>query len=272
MLGASRWSLATASDALVARAQASGVDAFDQLSGELFGVSRVLDENLALRRILSDGGTADERRADLVTSIFGGKVRSDTLEVFADLVARRWAEPRDLVDAAELLGAQAAFLAAEAAGTLDTVEDELYRVARIAAANPELRTVLTDRWLPAERKVALLRDVFAAKVDPVTLAVVEQAVSSLRGRRLESALEGLAALASERHGQVLVEAHVARPMEPLQIERLAAALGRVYGRPARVTEVVDPEVAGGVRIVVGDEVIDGSVARRLEQARQQLAG
>jgi F-type H+-transporting ATPase subunit delta len=271
MLGASRWSLAAASDALVERSRTDGA-ALAEVGPELFAVAGLLETSTDLRRLLSDSGVSDDRRRDVATRLLGNRVRPDTLEIVVDVVGRRWSTSGDLVDAVEQLGAQASFLAAEEAGRIDAVEDELYRLARIVEGNAELRTTLTDRWLPADRKVAVVRELFADRVDATTLAVAEQVVGHPRGRRVEDALEGFARLAAERHAELLAEAHVARPLTPEQVTRLSAALTRVYGRQVRVTVVTDPAVVGGVRVVVGEEVVDGSVARRIEQARSQLAG
>ena len=55
-------------------------------------------------------------------------------------------------------------------------------------------------------------------------------------------------------------------------ERLADALARQYGRPVHLNVVVDPDVIGGMRVEIGDDVIDGTVASRLDDARRRLAG
>ena len=64
----------------------------------------------------------------------------------------------------------------------------------------------------------------------------------------------------------------ARPLDDAQEARLAAVLGRIYGRVVDVQVEVDPEVVGGVRVVIDDEVIDGTVASRLAQVKRTLAG
>jgi F-type H+-transporting ATPase subunit delta len=54
--------------------------------------------------------------------------------------------------------------------------------------------------------------------------------------------------------------------------RLATALERMYGRAVHLNLVVDPSVVGGVRVSIGDEVIDGTVESRLSDARRRLTG
>ena len=55
-------------------------------------------------------------------------------------------------------------------------------------------------------------------------------------------------------------------------DRLAAALSRSYGRTVHLNVVVDPDVIGGIRVEIGDDVIDGTVASRLDDAGRKLAG
>jgi F-type H+-transporting ATPase subunit delta len=64
----------------------------------------------------------------------------------------------------------------------------------------------------------------------------------------------------------------ALPLTERQRARLAAALGRAYGRAIRLNIDVDPEVIGGIRVEVGSEVLDGTIASRLDDARRRLAG
>jgi F-type H+-transporting ATPase subunit delta len=53
---------------------------------------------------------------------------------------------------------------------------------------------------------------------------------------------------------------------------LANALERQYGRPVHLNVMIDPGVIGGIRVEIGDDVIDGTVSSRLDDARRQLAG
>jgi F-type H+-transporting ATPase subunit delta len=62
------------------------------------------------------------------------------------------------------------------------------------------------------------------------------------------------------------------PLSDVQKERLGASLARMVGRQVHLNIDVDPAVLGGVRIQIGDEIIEGTIASRMDGARQGLAG
>ena len=77
-------------------------------------------------------------------------------------------------------------------------------------------------------------------------------------------------MASRERDHALAEVRTAVDLSTEQRERLAEALSRATGRQVDVKIVVDPSVIGGVVARVGDEVFDGSIASRLEDAKQAL--
>jgi F-type H+-transporting ATPase subunit delta len=129
---------------------------------------------------------------------------------------------------------------------------------------------LTDPSLAADRKAAVVRQLVDGGASPATQQVLEYVAGNLRGRRPATAVEEFARLASDQRQRVLAEVRSAITLSPDQQVRLASALSRLQGREVRVNVVVDPEVVGGIVVRVGDDVIDGSVASRLEQARRAV--
>jgi F-type H+-transporting ATPase subunit delta len=270
MRGASRTSLAAASDRLTALATTKAVA--ETMGDELFAVARLLDSEHALRRTLTDPARPAAAKATLVRSLLDERVSAPTLDLLADAVSARWSASRDLADAAEELAVKALTIAAERSRQLDNLEDELFRFGRVVAGQPKLRLALSDPNLPDERKRGLLGALLDGKATPVTERLITEAVLHPRGRSLEATLDTYGRLAAERKQRLIAVVRVASALTEQQQERLAAALAAVYGHDVYLNIVLDPQVVGGMSVQVGDEFIDASVASRLESLRRRLAG
>lgn len=267
MIGASRNSLALVQESLRSR---SGLGDLSAMSAELFAVADVFANEKSLRQNLADSGQPIAARASVIKDVFGTKVSSATLEVLDELVAARWSSDNDLVDAAELLGAQAAFATADKAGSLDRVENELFHFGRAVDASSELQMTLTDPSINSATKSAIVGDLLGSKVDAASLNLIEYVAGHLRGRRVDSVLETFGNLAAAQRNQVVAEVRAAVALDAEQTRRLAAALSKITGKDVRVNVAIDSSVVGGISVAIGEEVFDGTVAARLESARRAL--
>ncbi len=271
MQPASRAALAAARDKLESRiGSADGAD-LDRLGEDLGAVAAVLDEQPVIRRHLADPAVHQQARRKLVEALFAGKLSPLSLEVLADVVASRWSQPRDLIGGVEELARQALLALAERDDSLDDVEDELFRFGRIVSSSTELRAALTDRAASTPAKIELLHRLLGGRADAVTERLVTRLVTAPRGRSLESGIESLSRLAAARRDRMVAVVTSAVPLSDAQKRRLGAALARLYGRQMHLNLDVDPEVLGGIRVQVGDEVINGSIADRLEDAGRRMA-
>ncbi|MFF0159424.1 F0F1 ATP synthase subunit delta [Streptomyces sp. NPDC005263] len=270
MNGASRDALAAARERLDALTDSTSVDA-GSLADELAAVTALLDREVSLRRVLTDPAQAGEAKAELAQRLLGSQVSGSTVDLVSGLVRSRWSQSRDLVDALEELANLADLTAAQKAGTLDSVEDELFRFGRIVTSNTELRAALTDRKATVSAKSELLRSLLGGRAAPTTERLVTRLVAAPRGRSLEAGLESLSKLAADRRDRMVAVVTSAVPLSAPQKRRLGAALAKLYGRTMHLNLDVDPEVLGGIRVQVGDEVINGSIADRIEDAGRRLA-
>jgi F-type H+-transporting ATPase subunit delta len=166
--------------------------------------------------------------------------------------------------------AQALFAVANAESVLGTVEDELYAFGKALEQHTPLREALTDAALPAVNKKAVVRDLLGDRANPVTISLLGFVIEAGRGREIPKIVDELARMASQERQHVLAEVRTAVELTAAQRERLAQALSRATGRQVDVKVVVDPTVVGGVIARVGDEVFDGSIASRLEDAKQAI--
>ena len=269
---ASRVSLATATgalDDLVDRSTAADLGA---LADQLAAVTELLDRQVGVRRALADPSAEPDRREGLVQRLFGDKLDVRAIELLRPLVRDRWSSSADLVDAVEVLSRRAALGVAERSGTLDGVEDELFRFGRILAAEPRLRQALEERSADVGRRIELLDRLVGDRVDPTTRRLLDQAVSAPRGRSLERSVGELVELAAARRERYVAYVTAPGPLTEAQETRLTTSLARIYGRPVSLRLEGDPELLGGLVVRVNDEVIDGSVLSRLSGLRHRLAG
>jgi F-type H+-transporting ATPase subunit delta len=242
------------------------------IARELHSVADLLVDQPRLRRTLADGSTDPDGRASLLGRLLTGRISQPALDIAQTAVRQRWSSPWDLTDGLTLAGDDVVFAAAERAGTLDEVEDELFRFGRVLAGQSDLAALLDDQSVPAERRLGLLRSIIGAKVQRTTQELLEQAVASARSRSVEIAIDHLLGEASRLRSRSVALVLTAVPLTDQQESRLANALTSIYGRQISVRTALDPSVRGGLLIRVGDEVIDGSVATRFAQARAALAG
>ena len=73
-------------------------------------------------------------------------------------------------------------------------------------------------------------------------------------------------------GEGTAVVRVAAPLSEADTTRLAAALAKKYGREVHLNIVVDPAIVGGIKVSIGDDVIDGTISSRLDGAQRALAG
>jgi F-type H+-transporting ATPase subunit delta len=159
---------------------------------------------------------------------------------------------------------------AKAEGNLDTVEDELFRVARTIESNDELRSTLSDQAIPVERRQAVVETLLGGKASPVTTALVSFVVGAGRSRNLPEIIDRLVAKAAEERREAVAEVRTAYPLDEDHRQKLADALSQATGKHVSLKVIVDPTVMGGVVATIGDMVIDGTIRHRLEQLRETL--
>jgi F-type H+-transporting ATPase subunit delta len=239
----------------------------ESLPGDLFAVVDALESSAALRRALTDPGAPEQSRRQLVHSLLDGKVSRTAAEMVADAAAMRWSGGRTFAAALDRQAVRAQLLEADRNGYLEETEDELFRFARTVEANPELRNALSDRAVELRGREELVGQLLAGKVNDATSALAKRAVRA-RERTFAHTIEGFVTLAAALKNRVVATVRVAQPLSAEQRNRLRETLSAQVGRQVAVQEVIDPQVLGGVRVELGDEVIEGTVAGRLEQARR----
>jgi F-type H+-transporting ATPase subunit delta len=268
MHGASRASYTELRERLTAAAR--GAVTAGRVGDELFAVVRLLDGEHGLRRALADPTKPPAEKSAVAGSLLHGKISSATEKLVAEAVAARWATPGELSDAIEQLAIEAFTMAAQFGKTLDDLEDDLFRFARLISGQPGLRLALVGSTGP-DAKASLVADLLSGKVSAVSLSLVTQVLTHPRGRSPQAVLDLCASIAARRREQLVAVVRVAIELSAAQRKRLADALTSAYGQDIHLNVVHDPAVIGGMSVQIGDELVDGTTASRLAAVRRNLA-
>jgi F-type H+-transporting ATPase subunit delta len=247
---------------------ADGADATD-LGDDLFALALTLDGAHSLRRALTEPAVPVEANVRLLRSLLQGQIGESALTVVESALGQRWSSTRDFPDALEQASVSAHVAKADDEGHLDDLEDNLFRFSRIAEANAGLREALGDPSTPLEAKRRLVSDLVVEKVDPTTATLLGQAVAG-RHRSLTNVLAVYQRVAADRRDSMIATVWVAAPLSQAHRDRLADALSAQHSKRIHLNVVVDPTVLGGVRVAMGDEVLDSTVESRLKQAQRRL--
>ncbi|MDQ0868855.1 F-type H+-transporting ATPase subunit delta [Arthrobacter sp. V1I9] len=275
MAGVSSESLATGLAGLEAKLPTASL----QLAKELFGILGMVDSSAGLRRALTDPSRNGDEKSALVRQLVGGKVSADAAEIAGGLAGSRWAAARDIGDALETLAATVVISVAEnksavsASGIsgLEELENDLFSFNQAVASSHEVQRALSEPQASAAAKAALAEKLVPG-VSEEAKVLITQAVTQPRGIKPTRLVERFAELAAKRQQRWIATVSVTRPLTPEQLARLQAGLNAMYGRELKVNVNVDPALIGGIRVQVGDEVLDASVITRLGELQRQLAG
>lgn len=243
----------------------SGVDL--GTARELFAAARVLGESSQLSSALADASAQAGARQKVVEGVFSG-FSPATRSLLSTAVAQRWSSADDLTAAIEELAVRSA---SKAEPNTD-IEGELFQVARVVAANPELELALGSRLGDSAAKGRLIESLLEGRASEATTLIVSSLVQQPRERRVRALLSRALRIVADDRGRTVATVYAASPLGDAQVERLTSALSARYGNQVSLNVVVDPEVVGGLRVEIADDVIDATVSARLHELRQRLAG
>jgi len=242
--------------------------AIDFATGEqLLAAALVVDDSAALRSALADDTAALENRRSIVKAVFGAYTPA-AIAVLETLASQRWSTEDDLVSGIERLGIRALAASAPQSASID---DELFAFATAVSSDPDLELALGSRLGAADGKVALVVNLLGSKASTQTVAILSALVGRPSGRRIAGLIRYAATIVADESNQAIATVTVAAALTTAQTQRLAQALSAKQGSTIRINQIVDPSILGGMRVQIGDEVTDGSIASRLADLRVRLA-
>ena len=239
------------------------------LASEIFAVVDILNRESGLRRAVSDTSSEARARQGLMDADFTSKVSPDCRELLGETTTCKWRSPAALTRALERQGVRAVLRGARQADRFEAVADELFHVSRLVRGQAALQVALGDPNRSVADRQELLTTLVGDCVGEDTLTLARRAVVA-SDSTFEQEIDGYLHIAAEMADRKRAIVTTARALTDVQRAEVVKQLERITGSPIELSEVVDPAVLGGALINLGDEVIDSTVAHRLDQARREL--
>jgi F-type H+-transporting ATPase subunit delta len=138
------------------------------------------------------------------------------------------------------------------------------------ASHPEMQQLADNPKVKPQQVLDVLTGVAKTPLDPKVSNLLSTVVENGRLAALPAIAAQFNALVKSRSGTSDATIESAFPIDAAQLPQVVAALEKRFGRKLNASVVIDPALIGGIRVVVGDEVLDTSVRARLEKMRLAL--
>lgn len=237
---------------------------------ELFGLVDLLIDNPQLCRGLFDSNGSLENRRDLARQIFSENLGEPACEILDAALTVNWNDPREALAALEVQALRVQLRCSEA--DIDEITQQLAALSRAVRNSPELMATITDQTIDLDARRDLISELVPSGSPETVSLLARRAINSVvfGSVAFSENLRNYATASADIRGRQLALTTVAKPLSDRQRQSLSLSLERLYERPTDLLEIIDPEVIGGVRVEIGDEVIDGTIRAKLNEAEHAV--
>jgi F-type H+-transporting ATPase subunit delta len=149
-------------------------------------------------------------------------------------------------------------------GSTEEAEGLLLSLGQVYRADKAFRGLLAHPQVPRAAKKKLLRKAYEGRARDSFLRFLDLLVDKNRTDLIPELAEAFDRLADASKGVVRVKVVSWKPLDEGRREKLAGTLSRMTGRKILLEAATDASLRGGMRVHLGDSVLDGSVAQRLK--------
>ena len=169
--------------------------------------------------------------------------------------------------------ARSLFELAQEAGGQDTileVTDELEQIVELTRTDARFARFLDSPVVDVQRRGLAMRALFNNRITDLVLRFLLVLNTNKRLGHLDTVHTSLVDLVHEAMGQVEVDVWTAAPMNDATRQAVSDSLRATLGKDPVIHAWIDASILGGVKIRIGDKLMDGSVAARLRQLEKSI--
>ncbi|MEE9405345.1 MAG: ATP synthase F1 subunit delta [Algisphaera sp.] len=154
---------------------------------------------------------------------------------------------------------------------LDDLAQEMVQLDKLIQSNADLARLIGNPIIGATQRTAMVQRLFEGKTSDTLYKFIQVLGRKSRLAALPSICDVFARLVADHRGQVEVQVTVAKTLDDATALRIAKELGESMGKTVTLQQTVDESLIGGMKLRIGDRLIDASVSTRLKNVATRLA-
>ncbi|MFG0250126.1 MAG: ATP synthase F1 subunit delta [Phycisphaeraceae bacterium JB051] len=159
---------------------------------------------------------------------------------------------------------------AQKAGTLDDVAEEVQDLSKLLASEPQLMKLLANQVLGTSEKAGSIERLFKSQLSELVYNFIQTVNRKDRLDKLPGIFKSVLRIIDQRNGIVEVDAYVATELSSDALDSLAQKIGGAISRNVILNQIVDASLIGGLKLRVGDKLIDGSIVTQLKLLERKI--
>ena len=240
------------------------------LGHQMLGVAHIIAENSPLLNSLTDPARSNADKQKLAREVFTGTADAAVVEKVCEMVSGHGLDPIKLLTSIHDLGIESVIAGSVSASV--PVEDELFAVINVLKRDRQLRQALDpSRLSTPDQRAQLAARLFESQLSEAALTLLVWCARHEVRAGITYNLRRVCELAARRRGLVIADVTSAVELTQAQQQRLIKALAKRTGHDVELHLEVDPEVIGGLRILVDERLYDNTTRSALKALRTQIA-
>ena len=160
---------------------------------------------------------------------------------------------------------------AEEGGFVERITNDLETIRETVAGSREMVNMLRSPVVNVDLKARILKDVFKGELSENTIRFIDLLCKKKRAGLLTDVIDEFHALRDERGNIVNVDVTSAVELDDGQSKKLINGLAAYTGKKIRARLSLDEQLIGGVKVQIGDTILDNSVVHQLQRLKSSLA-
>ena len=166
--------------------------------------------------------------------------------------------------------AGAVFVVAESSGQLSDVSQHLNTLLTAYKTSPDLRLFLHSRRIPLENKCKILNVVLKNVLSEFGFELLVQLLNDGQIQLLEEIIKRVLFLIDNKSGAMKVTVTTSSLLNENELDELVTGIEKKLEKKIEMESVVDTKIIAGIKFRIGNTIIDGSIATRLQKLGASL--